>query len=60
MQPEKRILGTVSKWFKCPSCGVRDTVDGEQVNIKLSKVNQSTKSKRDNEAYELWLIEQSS
>jgi len=31
MQEEKRKLGKVKKWLKCPSCGVREEIENEHL-----------------------------
>lgn len=50
MQEDKRKLGRVTKWYKCPSCGVREEIIDEQLEAyRENKIAQQIKKKKNKE-----------
>jgi hypothetical protein len=64
MGQEKRKLGSLAMWNKCPSCGVREDTVEDSTNLEETGIEQLKKQERDayngqsNEDYEIWLIQQ--
>tara|TARA_R110000796_G_scaffold14289_2_gene46605 strand:+ start:1313 stop:1564 length:252 start_codon:yes stop_codon:yes gene_type:complete len=64
MVQEKRKLGSLVMWNKCPSCGVREDILEDSTDFEETATQQLKKQQRDayngqsNEDYEIWLIQQ--
>lgn len=66
MSEDKRKLGRVTKWYKCPSCGVREEIVDEVLeSMREQKVRELIKKQEvdvyngeSNEDYQLWLVQQ--
>lgn len=51
MQKEKRKLGSVKNWYKCPSCGVREEVVDISLEVQREEIQRKKlqqRNERDN------------